>query len=204
MLVPRTTPAAWACAPLRPIALLIAAACTLPPPVLCTCRPALFLHSARITETFLAAAHGGRRCALQVRAVPNLLALPHGIVCCLWRVAWPGDPEREECATAFQLATSSVRPSLRCSASCRDQHYTSALVTVLLVTGGWAVSGVGATYFHDRRCLGWVQFCLSGRNYIRHLLCLFMSHIPLHRPSVPLHWLGLVTAPPLLHRGRGA
>ena len=43
MLVPRTTPAAWACAPLRPIALLIAAACTLPPPVLCTCRPALFL-----------------------------------------------------------------------------------------------------------------------------------------------------------------
>ena len=26
--------------------------------------------------------------------------------------------------------------------------------------------------------LGWVQFCLSGRNYIRHLLCLFMSHIP--------------------------
>ena len=144
-------------------------------------RTSLFLHSARITETFLAAAHGGRRCALQVRAVPNLLALPHGIVCCLWRVAWPGDPEREECATAFQLATSSVRPSLRCSASCRDQHYTSALVTVLLVTGGWAVSGVGATYFHDRRCLGWVQFCLSGRNYIRHLLCLF--HVPYTRTS---------------------
>ena len=39
-----------------------------------------------------------------------------------------------------------------------------------------AVSGVGATYFHDHRCLGWVHFGLSGRNYIRHLHCLF--HVP--------------------------